>query len=74
MVLVVYFGYMNGYGFYADLISECVCLSSSSDTRTPYPILPYILLFSLCNFPSHLSLYHMTYYYNFYPMTMQLPG
>jgi len=33
---------MNGYGFYVDLISECVCLSSSSDTSTPYPILRYI--------------------------------
>jgi hypothetical protein len=57
------FEYTNEYGFHADLIYKWFFCQAY--------VPPSLSLRNIC---SRLSWYHMTYRYNFYPMTTQLPG
>jgi hypothetical protein len=68
----IIFEYMNEYGFHADLIYQW--LFCHAPATPPHQMLSKYRPFSLCNNISRLSSYHRTYRYNFYPMTIQLPG
>ena len=69
---------MNGiifeyeYGFHADLIYKWLfCQAPATPPNVTLSNSPPL---SLCTIFSRLSSHHITYHYNCYPLTVQLPG